>query len=154
MKMENCKFHKDKESVTRCKICGSSLCESCEKVYQKYHACPKCVKNQLAFELQNYKRGLKYIIFALVCLLVDLVLFITELAVAKSVANSYLILSIVFFVAFAPFCIWILVRRSIQIKKITELLKLVERAVSNDLKKADKDVANNFEQNLKNDKNK
>ena len=115
--MESCKFHSQNEAVTRCKICGAPLCEECEKVYQKYHACPKCANKQLQFELSNYKRGLKYIYLALACLVADFALFVTELIISKSITNVYLIVSIIFFVLFTPFCIWLVINRTIKIKK-------------------------------------
>lgn len=142
--MENCKFHKEKEAVSRCKVCGAALCDECEKVHQKYHACPKCVKGQLTFELSNYKQGLIYIFLALACLVADLALLITKIIMSKGEMSAILIVSIVFFVLFAPFCIWLLVDRILKIKKLSNLLKNVEEVPADD--KQDKKIAEKFEE--------
>lgn len=148
MNMENCKFHGEKPAVTRCKICGAPICEECEKVHQKYHACPKCANNQLVFELSNYKRGFKFVCLAIACLLIDFALFVTEIVVSKSITSAYLIASIIFFVLFTPFCIWLVVNRVIKIKKLTELIKLSQREKPS---KQDEQVAEKFEKDIKNE---
>ena len=145
--MESCKIHGEKPAVTRCKICGSALCEECEKVHQKYHACPRCANQQLMFELANYKRGFKFVCFALACLLLDFALFVTELVVSKSITSAYMIASIIFFVLFAPFCIWLVINRVIKIKKLTEIIKLSQREMPS---KQDEQVAKNFENEINN----
>ena len=150
MKMESCKFHSQNEAVTRCKICGAPLCEECEKVYQKYHACPKCANKQLQFELSNYKRGLKYIYLALACLVADFALFVTELIISKSITNVYLIVSIIFFVLFTPFCIWLVINRTIKIKKLTKLITISQRE---NVSQKDQKIAKSFENNIKNAQN-
>ena len=145
--MENCKFHIGKKAVSRCKVCGAALCDECEKVNQKYHACPKCVKGQLAFELSNYKQGLIYIFLALACLVADLALLITEIVMSKGAMSVMLIVSIVFLVLFAPFCIWLLVNRILKVKKLSDLLKhIAEASVDN---KQDKEIAEKFEESTK-----
>ena len=146
--MENCKFHNDKPAVTKCKICGAALCEGCEKIQQKYHACPKCVNKQLMFELSNHKRGFKYVCLALICLVADFALFVTELVISKSITNGYMIASIIFFAAFAPFCIWLVIDRSLKIKKLTELIKLSQREKPSD---QDEKIAKEFENDIKNE---
>lgn len=127
--MENCKYHPDRPAVRHCKVCGAPLCEECEKVDEKYLSCPRCAKKQLEFERANYKRGLNYLYMALVCLALDVVLFVIDLCVVKNPASqmTYMIVSIVFFVLFLPFCIWLLVRRKNSIKKISNLLTIAMR---------------------------
>lgn len=150
--MENCKFHKEKEAVTKCKICGAKLCEECENVQEKYKACPKCAKKQLLYQYSNLKRQLLYVYLALACLLVDIVLFVTEIFISSSITNAYMIGSIVFISIFTPFCMWLLISRLLKVKKVKELIKLAEREdVGVDDK--DKKTAENFENSVKNDEN-
>ena len=149
--MENCKYHQNKEAVTRCKLCGAPLCEACEDIHQKYQACPKCAKNQINFELYNCKRGLKYIYLAIACLLADLVLFATELIISSNVSKAYLFISIGFFVLFTPFCVWLAINRHLKIKKLNELIKLTERKPLSERNKSDDEISKKFENSLKND---
>ena len=144
--MENCKFHPDRIAVRHCKVCGAPLCEECEKVEEKYLCCPKCAKKQLQFEMTNYKRGLIYLYLALVCIALDIALFVIELLVVKNVQSqkTYMIVSIVFFALFLPFCVWLLVKRKIAIKRLSDLITLASR----DEVSQDKVFAKKFESNL------
>ena len=90
----NCEFHKDRESVSKCKICGKELCEECDKINQKYSACPSCAKNAVARYYQNFKRGFMFNILSIICSVAFVVMYIISL-VQKKLSLSYIIIGAV-----------------------------------------------------------
>lgn len=103
----NCKFHKDREAVAKCKICGKDLCEECNKVNQKYSACPSCAKTTLQTYYQNIKRGLMFNVLSIICSFAFVVMYIVTLALQK-LSTAYIVAGAIIIAVLVPASIFML----------------------------------------------
>lgn len=103
----NCKFHKDREAVAKCKICGKDLCEECNKVNQKYLACPNCAKTTLQTYYQNIKRGLMFNVLSIICSFAFVVMYIVTLALQK-LSTAYIVAGAIIIAVLVPASIFML----------------------------------------------
>ena len=88
----DCKYHRGKKAVGQCKLCGANLCQKCTDFQQQYGRCPACAKDYLQYVYKNFKRGLRYNIFGVVCAVAFLALYIVCIC-TNNADKSFVILS-------------------------------------------------------------
>lgn len=121
----NCEFHKDREAVAKCKVCGKDLCEECDKVNQKYSACPSCAKTTLQTYHQNIKRGFLFNILSIICSVAFVVMYVVALALQK-LSLGYIIAGAVIIAILVPASILMLLYSLKNMKAYKQIIELSE----------------------------
>lgn len=121
----NCEFHKDREAVSKCKVCGKDLCEECDKVNQKYSACPGCAKNALQTYHQNIKRGFMFNILSIICSVAFVAMYIVALALQK-LSLGYIIAGAVIIAILVPASIFMLCYSLKNMKAYKKVIDIAE----------------------------
>ena len=121
----NCEYHKDREAVAKCKVCGKDLCEECDKVNQKYSACPNCAKSTLQTYHQNIKRGFLFNILSIVCSVAFLVMYVVAPALQK-LNLGYIIAGAIIIAILVPASIFMLCYSLRNMKAYKEIIDLAD----------------------------
>ena len=124
-KKMNCNFHKDREAVAKCKVCGKDLCKECDEVNQKYSACPGCAKNTLQTYQQNIKRGLLFNILSIVCAFAFVAMYIVALALGK-LSVAYIVVGAVLIAILVPVSVFMLCYSLKNLKAYKSIIALAE----------------------------
>ena len=119
----NCEFHKDREAVAKCKVCGKDLCEECNKVNQKYSACPSCAKSTLQTYHQNIKRGLMFNVLSIICSVAFVVMYVVALALQK-LNLGYIIAGAIIIAILVPASIFMLCYSLRNMKEYKEVIEV------------------------------
>ena len=126
----NCEYHKDRESVNKCKICGKEICKECDEVQSKYSACPSCVKETVGIYYDKIKRGFKYNILIMICAVAFLAMYVVELALGK-LSLTYIIIGAVCVAILIPLSIFMLLYSVNNLKKHYALFELANSKLEN-----------------------
>src|SRR5574344_827805 len=148
----NCKYHNEKESTAKCKICGAPLCPECDEVQKKYFGCPNCAKKYLTQVFQNYTRGLVYNILSVICFVAFVVLYIVDLSL-KNLNTLFIVLGAVIIAVLGSLSIFLFCYTLKKIKKIKSILLLTTEQERIDEKLENENKQNIENQETENDKN-
>ena len=125
-----CKYHNDRESVSKCEVCGAELCKECSDYQSKYDSCPVCAKIYASSTFLTYKNNFNYNLISVLCAATFLILYIVSLCTNKLNA-LFIIIGAVAIGILLPVSIFLMVNSA---KKIKIYKKLVENAVKNEKK--------------------
>ncbi len=137
----DCKYHRGKKAVGQCKLCGAKLCQKCTDFQQQYGRCPACAKDYLQYVYKNFKRGLRYNIFGVVCAVAFLALYIVCFC-TNNADKQFVIFGAIVIAVLTPLSIFLLVYSCKQIKKCKQNL-MEANGEFNDFFKAKKANKNN-----------
>ena len=119
----NCKFHSNKEGVSKCKICGAELCKDCTKFAIKFDRCPKCAQKQISYLYSRIKHGLVFNILGVVCALAFLVMYIVALCLGQ-LDKDFIVIGAVVLAFLLPITIIMFVYSIKNLKSYKKYLKL------------------------------
>ena len=119
----NCKFHSDKESVSKCKICGAELCKDCAKFADSFDRCPKCAQKEIKYFYAKIKRGLIFNIISVVSAVFFLVLYVITLCLGQ-MDKDFIIIGAIILTVMLPLTILMFVYSINNLKKYKNYLKL------------------------------
>ncbi len=119
----NCKYHADKESVSKCKLCGTELCEDCSKFSKKFDRCPKCAKKEISYLYFRIKHGLTFNVLSLICAVGFLIMYVVALCLGQ-LDKSFTIIGAIILVILLPITILILIYSINNLKKYKKYLEL------------------------------
>ena len=117
----DCKYHRGKKAVGQCKLCGANLCQKCTDFQQQYGRCPACAKDYLQYVYKNFKRGLRYNIFGVVCAVAFLSLYIVCIC-TNNADKSFVIFGAIVIAVLTPLSVVLLVYSCKQLKKYKQYL--------------------------------
>lgn len=126
----SCKYHSDKEAVSKCNVCGADLCKECSDYQDKYDSCPVCAKIYASTTFLTYKNNFTYNMISVVCAVTFLILYIVSLFTNK-LNTLFIIIGAIAIVILLPVSIFLTANSA---KKIKIYKKLVENAIKNDKK--------------------
>jgi len=79
----NCKYHREREAVAKCKICGADLCQECNEYQRFFDSCLDCANLTATETYYTYKNNFIYNLLSIICAGVFLILYIISLALNR-----------------------------------------------------------------------
>ena len=125
----SCHIHKNKQEISKCKVCGKPICSECQNIQNYYDACPSCSKEKLMSLQTNYKRGLFANILSVLCIALFFAFYAMDIKNGDA-EQSLIIWGAIFGGIFAVVSVLLLVRTIVKISKLKRLLLDVDK-VSN-----------------------
>ena len=122
----SCHIHKNKQEISKCKVCGKPICSECQNIQNYYDACPSCSKEKLLSLQTNYKRGLFANILSVLCIALFFVFYAIDLKNGDA-GQTYIILGAIFGGLLAVVSVLLLVRTIVKIVKLKRLLLDVDK---------------------------
>lgn len=119
----NCSFHNDREEVAKCNICKKPLCAECDKVQQKYLACPSCAQKSLIAIHKIYKRGLIFNVLGVLCFIAFVVLYVVDLMLGN-LGKTFIILGAIAMAILGAITITMFVMSCLKLKRLNKIINL------------------------------